>query len=66
MFCGKGDACHKLIKENRECVTIQPFSTFDGQVILCQVIFVGKAITSHIAPAEAVDSIKNLVMFHKM
>ena len=25
VFCGKGDACHKLIKENRECVTIQPF-----------------------------------------
>ena len=59
-FCDKGDACHKLIKENRECVTILPFSTFSGEMILCQVIFAGKCITSHIAPAIAVDSIKNL------
>ena len=60
VFCGKGDACQKLIKENRECVTIQPFSTFSGEMILCQVIFAGKCITSHMAPAIAVNSIKNL------
>ena len=60
VFYGKGDACHKLIKENWECVTIQLFSTFSGEMILCQVIFAGKCITSHMAPAIAVDSIKNI------
>jgi hypothetical protein len=39
VFAGRGDACNSLIQENRECVTIQPLSTFDGNVIMCQVIF---------------------------
>ena len=36
-----------MIRENRECITINPFVSFDGDVEMCQVIFKGKGITSH-------------------
>ena len=51
-----------LINENRGCVTIQPFSTFGGEIVLCQMIFAGKGITSHMVPAVAVESIKNFLV----
>lgn len=62
VYCGTGEECHKLTKENRECVTIQPFSTFSGEMILVQVIFAGKGVSSHMCPQVAVDSIKNLMI----
>ena len=36
-----------MIHENRESITINPFVSFDGDVEMCQVIFKGKGITSH-------------------
>ena len=51
----KGEDCSKLIKENRDCLTVQPFSSFQGDLAMCQVIFSGAGITSHMAP-EAAES----------
>ena len=34
VYCGRGDACNKLIKENRECVTLQPNGKYFGQKFL--------------------------------
>ena len=60
VYCGKGDACDTLIKENRECVAIQPFSNFHGGILMCQVIYSAKGITSLMAPTVAVEAIDNL------
>ena len=46
VYAGKGDECKEMIRENRECVTICPFVSYNGEVEVCQVIFKGKGITS--------------------
>jgi len=56
----KGEDCSKLIKENRDCITVQPFSSFKGDLAMCQVIFSGAGITSHMAPEAAESEIENL------
>ena len=61
VFCGRGDACNKMIRENRECVTIHPFASFEGDV-MCHIIFASQGITSHMAPSKAVKNIKNLLI----
>ena len=58
----KGEDCAKLIKENRDCVTVQPFSSFQGDLAMCQVIFSGAGITSHMAPEVADTEIENLLV----
>ena len=62
MFAGKGEACQKMIRENRESVTIQPFVSFGGDVCACQVIFRSTGITSALAPPEAVEKIAHLLI----
>ena len=61
-YAGKGETCQKLIKENRECVTIQPFVSFDGEMAMCQVIFAGKSITSNMVPDGVCEKIKHLLI----
>ena len=39
VFRGRGEACQKIICENREYATIHPFATFTGDVLMCYVIF---------------------------
>jgi hypothetical protein len=58
VYCGRGDKCVKFIKENRECVTIEPFISLDGKMVVCHVIFPAKCITSSMAPEEAVEKIR--------
>lgn len=62
VFGSKGEDCAKLIKENRDCVTVQPFSSFKGDLAMCQVIFSGAGITSHMAPEVANNEIENLLV----
>ena len=62
VFCGRGEACQKMIRENRECVTIHPFATFAGNILMCHIIFASQGITSHMAPSKAVNKIENLLI----
>ena len=62
IFTAKGDSCYKMIRENRDCVTIHPMVSCAGQKVLCHVIFSGKEITSKMAPQSAVDKIPNLLI----
>ena len=62
IYAGSGDDCNKISKENRECVTIQPFSNFAGDMAMCQVIFSGSGLTSHMCPPAAENKIDNLVL----
>ena len=32
IYAGKGEGCQKIIWENRECVTVHPFVSFNGDV----------------------------------
>lgn len=60
LYAGKGDECKKLLRENRECVTIDPFVTLSGTVPLCHIIFKGSGITSHMASEKAAKNIDGL------
>ena len=31
VYAGKGETCSKLLRENRECLTIHPFVSFSGK-----------------------------------
>ena len=62
VFCGKGDKCEKLRKENRQCVTIEPFVSVSGSMEVCHVIFPATCITNQMAPKEAVEKINNLLI----
>ncbi|XP_065675916.1 uncharacterized protein LOC136092125 [Hydra vulgaris] len=61
VYAGKGETCKKMIRENRESITINPFVSISGVVSLCQVIFAGKGITSQMTPQKAVSNIKNFL-----
>ena len=52
IYAGSGHDCNQITKENRECVTVQPFSNFAGDVAMCQVIFAGTRMTNHYVPAS--------------
>lgn len=64
VYAGKGDQCQKMEKENRECVTINPFVSFSGKItkLLKYLFYALKwfTITIHI---EALMSINNLYNF---
>ena len=62
IYAGRGDPCQKMLRENRECVTIHPFVSFSGDICLCHVIFQSKGITSHMAPEKAVKQIPDLLV----
>ena len=58
-YCGIGGKCEQVKQENRECVTIKPYVSFDGE-ILCHVIFPGTCISSHMASKTAVKKINKV------
>ena len=60
IYAGSGHDCNRVTKENRECITIQPFSNFSGDLAMCQVLFSGTGLTSHMCPETATDNIENL------
>ena len=62
VYAGSGEDCNKVTKENRECITVQPFSNFAGDTAMCQVIFAGKGLTSHMCPEAAAEMIENLLI----
>ena len=59
-YCGRGEKCERMKQENREYVTIEPYVSFDGEILMCHVIFPGTCISSHMAPKTAVEKINNL------
>ncbi|XP_065672342.1 uncharacterized protein LOC136090155 [Hydra vulgaris] len=62
VFAAKGETCCKMIRENRECVTIHPLVSFSGDLCVCQVLFGTLGITNQMAPKEAVVSIPHLLI----
>ncbi|XP_047131057.1 uncharacterized protein LOC136071655 [Hydra vulgaris] len=58
----KGETCCKMIRENRECVTIHPLVSFSGDLCVCQVLFGTVGITNQMAPQEAVANIPHLLI----
>ena len=51
-----------MIRENRECAAIHPFTTFSGDILICHVILASKGITSHMAPEKTVNDIEMLLV----
>ena len=47
MCAGKGEEYNKLIRENRECVTIDPFVSLLRTVEIYHLIFKGSRITRY-------------------
>ena len=58
VYCEKGKECKRYISENRECVTIHPFVSLDGSLVLCHIIFKAESINSN--TYNAVEKIENL------
>ena len=58
---GRGEKCERMKQENRECVTIKRYVSFDGEILMCHVIFPGTCISSHMAPKTAVEKISNFL-----
>ena len=50
VYAGRGESCQKMIRENRECVTIHPFVSTGEDIAMCQIIFNGKGIGAHMTP----------------
>ena len=46
VYCVKGDECKNVIRENRESVTIHPFVSLSGELVMYHVIFRGQGVTS--------------------
>ena len=61
-YCGRGEKCEPMKQENREYVTIEPYVSFDGEILMCHIIFPGTCISSHMAPKTAVEKISNLLV----
>ena len=47
VYDGRGKSCQKMIRENRECVTVHPFVSFRGDLAMCHIIYKGKGISAH-------------------
>ena len=62
VFGTKGEPANKLLKVNRDCITVQPFSNLAGDHVMCQMIFSGSGIHSHMATEESARDIKNLLI----
>lgn len=61
-YAGSGEECSRLVKENRECATIDPTVSVAGEVVQCHVIFTANSITSQMVPREAVNKISDLLV----
>ena len=59
VYAGKGEECNKLLRENKVCVTINPFISLDGVVEVCHVIFKLKYLAKNMIPEEAIKEINN-------
>ena len=55
VYAGQGESCQRLIRENRECVTVHPFVSFEGEIRMCHIIFKGKGISAHMTPIVTVE-----------
>ena len=63
VYAGRGDECKQMIRENRECVTVHPFVSLSGELVMCHVIFKGQGITSQMVPdKEVIDKIDKLLI----
>ena len=60
IYAGAGHDCNVMTKENRESVTVHPFSNFAGDLAMCQIVFSGSGMTCHMCPPAAEEKIKNL------
>ena len=61
VFGVAGESCETLVKSNRECVTVHPFSNVAGETLCTQVIFSGAGLTSQMSP-ESTRNIPNLLV----
>lgn len=48
IYGGAGEDCNRMSTENRESVTVQPFSNFAGDLVMCQVIFSGQGMSRYV------------------
>ena len=62
VFASKGEDCARMIRENRDCVTIHPMVSCAGEKMICHILFSGKGITSKMVPKVAVEKIPNLLI----
>ena len=62
IYAGNSHDCKEITKENRESVTVQPFSNFVGDLAICPIIFSGSGLTSNMCPKNATENIKNLII----
>ena len=60
VHCENGKECKQYISENRECVTIHPFVSLDGSLVLFHIIFMAESINSNMVTYNAVEKIENL------
>ena len=65
-YCPKGEACQKVIKENREFVTITPIVSLAGSKCMCPVVLASKTggITSSMVPKLAVKKYDILYFYY--
>ena len=62
IYCGRSEKCERMKQENRKCVTIKPYVSFDGEILMCHVIFSGTCISSHMTLKIGVEKINNLLV----
>ena len=62
IYARRGESSKRLMRENRECVTMNPVVSLSGVICVCQVIFGTKGIANQMAPKEAVENIDNLLI----
>ena len=46
VYCARGEASKQALDENREGVSVHPFVSFAGRMVLCHLIFSAVCITS--------------------
>ena len=62
IYCGRGEKSEQMKQENRECVTIKPYVSFAGEILMCYVTFPGTCISTYMAPKTPVEKINNLLV----
>ncbi|XP_066924340.1 uncharacterized protein [Clytia hemisphaerica] len=61
-YAARGESCKKMMRENRESVTICPVVSLAGEMAVSQVLFSGKGITTHMCPKPVAKKINNLLI----
>ena len=62
VYAGRGVSSKRMMRENRQCVTINPVVSLSRVICVCQLIFDTKGIPNQMAPKEAVEKIDNLLI----